>query len=1096
MTRESTVSGSPTGFEEESAVMQRRAGCRKALLLSVLLGVAIWAATSVARPSHAAVADRARNIVRSSGVKGGLVVHVGCGDGRLTGALHVSEAYVVHGLDGSQSEVDRARQHLRSQGLYGDVTVEHWSGQSLPYVDNLINLLVIDESKAIPESEIDRVLAPRGVALIRENGRWVKKAKRWPEKIDEWTHFLHGPDNNAVADDTVAGPPRRMQWLAGPKWTRHHDWDKGTRPGFRAIVSDDGRVFYMIDEATPAHRAVPSRWFLVARDAFSGVRLWKKRLPVQSFPRRLEQLWRSMVAEDGRVYTPLAPGEPLTALNAATGEGLRTYDETAGLQEVITRNGALFALTKGRRLVTLRASTGEVLWEWEAEKEVGIVPLTLAASAERVFLKTDESVICLSAETGEQVWRFVPKIKDKRRRLRWPRARLIVKDGVVLCSYGGKNPGVLNRDRWQYLGDHPRVNEYDGTLAALSAETGEVLWKSAYRPGLESYPGDIFVVDGLVWPGPDFAEVLDLHTGEVQCRNPVIERLWTTGHHHRCYPEKATARYILNGKRGAEFIDIKEDNHSRNNWVRGTCRTGLLPCNGLLYAPPHSCGCYMEAKLYGFWALAPHQETNDVQPPATRLQKGPAYGKSGAVTTGESEGTYWPTYRHDPARSGSTVARVSGDELEVAWRTKIGSDLTPPVVTGGRIVLADVNAHRVVCLDASTGEAVWAFTAGGRVDSPPTIYKGMVLTGCADGYVYCLRLSDGRLMWRFLAASDGRKTVAFNQVESVWPVHGSVLLADGVVYAAAGRSSYLDGGVILYGLDPETGRVVYKSKVESTHPEAPLPDDDAKDMGKQFGQNKTDYKTFRAPDRSDAFSMSGATTDVLVNGDSSVYMRHLRLGDDLSKQEGSFPHLFSTSRLLDGAENHRSHWVLGTGDFSRTMVAYPWIAHRPGFYNQRLSVPYGLMLCFDDETVWGVRRNHMMRAKPEVEGNYMLYAQGMPARKSRPDFRKVSADNRPQFKWTSSVGLRPRSMLRTKSVLFIGGMPDSVNSRHPSEAAVAAFEGRRHGLLKAISPTDGSVLRTIQLEAPPVWDGMAAANGRLFICNRDGQIVCIRGGED
>jgi hypothetical protein len=30
--------------------------------------------------------------------------------------------------------------------------------------------------------------------------------------LDEWGHYLHGPDNNAVARDTVVGPPRRFQW--------------------------------------------------------------------------------------------------------------------------------------------------------------------------------------------------------------------------------------------------------------------------------------------------------------------------------------------------------------------------------------------------------------------------------------------------------------------------------------------------------------------------------------------------------------------------------------------------------------------------------------------------------------------------------------------------------------------------------------------------------------------------------------------------------------------------------------------------------------------------------------------------------------------
>ncbi len=44
-------------------------------------------------------ADAARQIVHATGVRGGLVVHAGCGDGRLTAALRVDDGYLVHGLD-------------------------------------------------------------------------------------------------------------------------------------------------------------------------------------------------------------------------------------------------------------------------------------------------------------------------------------------------------------------------------------------------------------------------------------------------------------------------------------------------------------------------------------------------------------------------------------------------------------------------------------------------------------------------------------------------------------------------------------------------------------------------------------------------------------------------------------------------------------------------------------------------------------------------------------------------------------------------------------------------------------------------------------
>ena len=43
--------------------------------------------------------DEARRILDGAGVKGGFVVHLGCGDGALTAALLATEAYQVHVLD-------------------------------------------------------------------------------------------------------------------------------------------------------------------------------------------------------------------------------------------------------------------------------------------------------------------------------------------------------------------------------------------------------------------------------------------------------------------------------------------------------------------------------------------------------------------------------------------------------------------------------------------------------------------------------------------------------------------------------------------------------------------------------------------------------------------------------------------------------------------------------------------------------------------------------------------------------------------------------------------------------------------------------------
>jgi len=164
----------------------------------------------------AALQTPAQQILSETGVKGGLIVHLGCGDGRLTAALRANDSYLVQGLDADAANVAKAREHIRSLNLYGKISVEQWTGKRLPYTDNLVNLVVSENLGGAPMDEVMRVLVPNGVAYIKTGDQWTKTVKPWPKEIDEWTHDLHGPDGNPVANDRVVGPPKHYQWLAGP----------------------------------------------------------------------------------------------------------------------------------------------------------------------------------------------------------------------------------------------------------------------------------------------------------------------------------------------------------------------------------------------------------------------------------------------------------------------------------------------------------------------------------------------------------------------------------------------------------------------------------------------------------------------------------------------------------------------------------------------------------------------------------------------------------------------------------------------------------------------------------------------------------------
>ena len=1021
-------------------------------------------------------AAEARRILEAAGVQGGLIVHVGCGDGRLTAALCAGDSYRVHGLDADAAHVAEARATIRSLGLYGRAAADRWAGGRLPYVDNLVNLVVAEDPAAVARGELLRVLCPGGVACARKGGEWTATVKPWPKEIDEWTHWLHGPDGNAVAADTTVGPPRHAQWIAEPRWQRHHELS----PSLDAMVSAGGRLFAIVNEALPGIDGLPDQWSLIARDAFNGTLLWKRPMPEWGWAQWSDHSYghgrwnlpthipRRLVAADGRVYVTLAFNAPLSALDAATGRTVTTYPESRFTDEILYHQETLvLAVNRApqrpgriktappvkKAVVALNAQTGKVLWKTEgfvgvaskADALERITHLSMVLGGGKVFVLEEDAVVALSLATGERAWR----------KERPPRARavtygkyyftnlcgLVYHDGIVLFT---EPEPTTRRQPWNAPAK--------GVLFGISARTGKALWSRPCGMWGHYNPGDVFVIGGLAWvhdPQSFRMLGLDPHTGEVR-RTLSTKQALDQGHHHRCYRNKATTRYILTGRRGVELIGVGSGRSLRHHWVRGTCRYGILPCNGLLYAPPHPCICYVTAKLNGFWALAPAAARDGRVQEAGRLEKGPAYKPIANPESRIENAHDWPTYRHDPARSGAAGTTV-GATLRTAWRTPLGGRLSSPAIAGGKVLVASADTHTVWALAAADGKPAWSYTAGGRVDSPPTVHRGLALFGSADGWVYCLRLADGKLAWRLRAAPQELRMMSREQLESPWPVHGSVLVQDGVAYFAAGRSSFLDGGIHVYAVDPETGKILRQTRIDSLDPKTGdmVPCRLAYDM---------------PPDA------LGALPDVLVGDGTSVYMRHLRLSpDDLAhssapgaldprKRRRTFPavggHLMSVAGLLDDSWFSQTYWTVDGKSHCKLLV-------------------------FDATAAYGVKpfpgsaRHSRAVFRPGTAG-YTLFANQRPKHTPR---------------WSRKLRVRVVAMVVAGPTLFVAGSPDVVVSGDPW----AALDGRKGGLLWAVAAADGKTLAQHTLDSPPVFDGMAAADGALYLATVSGGVLRLNG---
>jgi outer membrane protein assembly factor BamB len=577
----------------------------------------------------------------------------------------------------------------------------------------------------------------------------------------------------------------------------------------------------------------------------------------------------------------------------------------------------------------------------------------------------------------------------------------------------------------------------------------------------------------------------------------------------RCHMSCATTNYLITSRTGAELVSLEEEEWHLHHWLRGACLYGLMPANGILYAPPNPCACYTQSGLDGFNAVTGHVvgwEGLVERPRSRNFVRGESSPYVKLEQPTDQAADAWPVYRHDNKRSGSTPAEVALP-LSFNWRVKGYDSLTSLVVAKGRCVFAEEDRHTVHCLDAKTGKAQWSYIAGGRIDSPPSISGNSLYFGCADGWLYRLLVSTGELMWKRRIAPAELSLFDHGQPASVWPLSGSALVQNGKVYCVAGRSSFLDGGMRLTVVDAESGEVLIENVMDHLDPE------NRKDMHQHVAMQNmpvalpdllsSDGKVLYM--RSQQFDLNGKRTHVTNAG-----------WDDTMKIGIGEEHLFSPTGFLDDNWFHRTYWVYGNSFLEGCSVP------SGGWFEMGRISPSGKMLCFDDTNVYGYGQ-FPEYSKWSTPLQYSLFAMdkkaksyrpGIPdaeLRKSKPNWRRYRTLRCPKvefdFHWKSGVPVRAKAIVKTLGTLFVAGPEDILDEEKVfldarSEANQKLLQeqneliqSQQSGILLAVSVKDGSAQQMIDLESQPVWDGMAAAYGKLFLCCQDGSIIALNTGK-
>ncbi len=694
----------------------------------------------------------------------------------------------------------------------------------IPLADQIAATVILGKNPpaALTHEEANRVLHPFGKLHQLQEGRWVQTTKARPKEMDDWGHFHKDATSSEHSQDTVVGPPRGIQWIFGPTF----------KQPYNLIMQDT-----VLTEHGERGSRIPETK-LVANNAFSGLPIWQSELaPLNRF---------CLVADADSVYVHAGDKNRVqghtVCLDRRTGIETLVYNEGLDLtvtpeqekakrgsfREMVGRAEDLqlrvsenvLAQVMREKLVLLDAKTGKRLWSRDAGEGLGFVHPIIAGEtfyvAEGQFARrssythwpmcTPELIHAFELRTGKPKWTF--QWSDHK----WGEAHAIYNLQVEGNLIGGAVTMRIEGNR------KPQAHGL-----VLNAKTGEVVywgrqpdaWPGATGAG-HSHVRMLFR-GSKVWTmdiaspiarwdvsAPEkFLSFTKTYKGQIR---PVACTVWRSTPNWwyggvAAYPLSAEGRPYLSGS------------------GRSGCDIGAFPANGLLYSPPNACACqpYLPGnKVYH------SRPVRSALPLDQRFEKGSA--QPAPLTKDDRSG--WPMWGRDSARSlwqtGNYPTQLKpiwhrrnettsvNDLLEKAWQSDgvIRASATQATCAEGVVVFALPHRHQIVALDMNTGREKWRSSVEGRVDMAPTISNGLVLAGTRSGFIYALNRDTGELVWRFLAAPTRDHIAVNGQLESAWPVFGSIPVDEQGLIAIAGRHFDADGGLWWYQIDPPTGRIL------------------------------------------------------------------------------------------------------------------------------------------------------------------------------------------------------------------------------------------------------------------------------------------------
>ncbi|MBF0197211.1 MAG: PQQ-binding-like beta-propeller repeat protein, partial [Planctomycetes bacterium] len=763
----------------------------------------------------------------------------------------------IHVIALDQSKASKFNQKVSEMNLQGIISTELIPVSPLPYRDFLLNAIIISDlaqakSQGLKLEEARRCIAPMGKLITCAKGKITKLEDiPLPKGMDTWTHRYRGANGYPLSNDQYFDLPVGFKWNAGLANNFNNPEQGSNRySATRGMVVTDGRIFTLstvVDEnlGDCFWSQYGRDQHLTCRDAFNGRFLWRKNLGDMYYGGLLVENTAPMASSAKHVFVPYKKN---TMLQVSTQTGETVYEfptqhipgliavEDSVVVTATWKEGYRMGARKNwdRRRMDWNVSngtieaydenSGKLLWKKEA------LGTSLLIDDSRVFIVTR------SGKDGlEYIYNKSMTYYDESHEKALKQKEDFAKknpNAPAKKVFSEKDKLLRNLEREDTaLGQTEPPKEYtrpENWLMAFDLKTGKQLWERKVKDinrlnnntlNLESVTQGILSV---ATKDRNLVEYFEAESGKhITNSSKDRERLehFFRFRQHVCTPSHHVRDIILSNRGG---IIRKGNEVHKFLGARGACLFGTVPAYGAGYIAQNWCNC-TPGQIPGMIALGPigHIPSEEKMCAPNR----PTIYSSFTLKNPSDGVSRWESFRANAQRNCGVTGTISLDP-SIAWTQKVSEDspvgtvtkdwrsflnsrLTGAVFTENRVIIANIDHQEVIATDTTNGSTAWRYSTGGRMDSSPTLYRGLCLIGDRSGYIHALDAQNGKLIYKLRIAPEEKRMVSYAKLESPWPIIGGVLIHKDKAYVSAGRTEGAAGGLIIRCFKPENGKQLW-----------------------------------------------------------------------------------------------------------------------------------------------------------------------------------------------------------------------------------------------------------------------------------------------